>query len=135
LVSGLSDVEYVALMLAQRNLCRREGLGDFRTLLRETTIAPAMLRYLNGDENTGDAPNENYSRELLELFGLGIGNYTEQDILNGAVALSGWTVELVGQGTPEDPTRGVARFVPRLHDDTPQRYLGRTGVRDLDTVI
>jgi len=135
LVSGLSDVGFVPLILAQLNLYRRRGLGDFRTLLRETTIDPAMLRYLNGDENTGDAPNENYSRELLELFGLGIGNYTEEDIRTGAVALSGWTVELVGQGTIEDPTRGAARFVPRLHDDTPQRYLGRTGVRDLDTVI
>ena len=135
LVSGLSDVGFVPIMLAQLNLYRRRGLGDFRTLLRETTIDPAMLRYLNGDENTGDAPNENYSRELLELFGLGIGNYTEEDIRTGAVALSGWTVELVGQGTLEDPTRGAARFVPRLHDDTPQRYLGRTGVRDLDTVI
>lgn len=135
LVSGLSDVGFVPILLTQLNLYRRLGLGDFRTLLREATIDPAMLRYLNGDENTGEAPNENYSRELLELFGLGIGNYTEEDIRTGAVALSGWTVELVGQGTLEDPTRGAARFVPRLHDATPQTYLGRSGVRDVDTVI
>lgn len=135
LVSGLSEVGFVPILLAQLNLFRRSALGDLRTLLRETTVDPAMLRYLNGDENTGTAPNENFSRELLELFGLGIGNYTEEDIRTGAKALSGWTVELVGGGTLTDPTRGVARFVPRLHDDTPQTYLGRRGVHDVDTVI
>jgi uncharacterized protein (DUF1800 family) len=76
----------------QNNLFRQHAFGNFIDLTKNITIDPAMLIYLNGNASTGSAPNENYARELQELFTLGIGNYTEDDIKNMASALSGWRV-------------------------------------------
>lgn len=102
------------------------GMGSFRDLLRALTLDQAMLFWLNGDVNTGQNPNENYGRELLELFTVGVGNHTEDDVQAAARALTGWRVQ-----------RGTARvvFVKRRHDDTPQTLLGVSGVHDVDTVI
>jgi uncharacterized protein (DUF1800 family) len=102
------------------------GMGSFADLLKALTLDPAMLFWLNGDVNTGANPNENYGRELLELFTVGIGNHTEDDVQAAARALTGWRVE-----------RGTGRviFVKRRHDDTAQTLLGMTGVHDVDTVI
>lgn len=130
LVSALSEVRDPALMVSQLRLFRRHALdGDLGTLLREVTVDPAMLVYLNGARSTGDAPNENFSRELLELFALGIGNYTEADVQAGARALTGWTIPRRGR------FEGSAVFAPRRHDNTPQTYLGSDDVRDVDTVV
>ncbi|MGE5357115.1 MAG: DUF1800 domain-containing protein [Deltaproteobacteria bacterium] len=83
---------------------RKHALGNFKELVKEITIDPAMLEYLNGNENTATAPNENYARELLELFTIGKGalagpedytNYTEKDIREIARSLSGWTIDRV----------------------------------------
>lgn len=69
---------------------RRNALGNFRTFVIDITLDPAMLRYLNGTENTKDKPNENYGRELMELFTLGRGFYTEPDVKEVARVLTGW---------------------------------------------
>ena len=103
-----------------------EGLGDFRTLLRAVTLDSAMLVYLDGTDSRKGDVNENYGRELLELFALGVGNYSEDDVRAGAAALTGWHVYR------RDTT---VSFQPRIHDDTPQHYLGRDGVHDVDSVI
>jgi uncharacterized protein (DUF1800 family) len=126
LVSAITDVKNPQFMVDQMRLFRTEGRGPFLGLLTAVTVDPAMLLYLNGNESTAAAPNENYSRELLELFTIGRGEYTEDDIAAGARALSGWRV-----------VRGssVASFIPRRHDDRPQRYLGVDGVHDLATVV
>ena len=80
------------LMLAQNRLLRRNALGRFDRLLVEITANPAMLIWLSGTDNRKDAPNENYGRELMELFTLGEGNgYTEHDVREQARALTGWT--------------------------------------------
>jgi uncharacterized protein (DUF1800 family) len=123
-VSALDKVRIARAMVEQVRLFRRAGLGPFRELLRSVTIDPAMLIYLDLRTSTGEQPNENYARELLELFALGEGNYTEADVKAGAAALTGW-------GLTEDG----AQFRPRQHDDTPQTYLGVEGVHDLDTVV
>jgi len=135
LVSSVAVVAFTPAMVDQVNLFRRLGLGRFADLLRAVTIDPAMLRYLDGDESSGTAPNENYAREMLELFALGIGQYTEADVQAGARALTGWRVRLDQVGPEVDPFRTTAWFDPSAHDDTPQRYLDREGVHDLDTVI
>lgn len=132
---GELDASLVPMMTAQLNLFRRAGMGSFATLLRAITIDPAMLSYLDGGQSTGTSPNENYAREMLELFALGIGEYTEADVAAGARALTGWRVRLEQTGSSIDPTRAIAYFDPSIHDDTPQHYLGRTGVHDLGTVI
>jgi uncharacterized protein (DUF1800 family) len=74
----------------QNQTWRRMALGSFRDLLYQVTIDPGMLRYLDLATSTGRAPNENYSRELMELFTMGVGNFTEDDVRSGAKALSGW---------------------------------------------
>lgn len=125
-VSTIAVVKQPKLMVGQLQLLGQFGLGDFRTLLRAVSIDPAMLVYLDGIKNKKNAVNENYGRELLELFGLGIGNYTEADVRAAAEALTGWGID---RGT------GQARFAPRQHDDKAQTLLGRSGVHDLDTVI
>jgi uncharacterized protein (DUF1800 family) len=134
LVSSASDVPFTPMMTGQIGLFRRRGLGSFRTLLREATIDAGMLQYLNGGESTGSNPNENYAREMLELFALGIGKYGEEDVQAGAKALTGWRIRL----TPIDAVEEFAVsvwFDPASHDDAPQQYLGRSGVHDLDSVI
>lgn len=125
-VSALPEVKNPQLMVDQLRLFRTLGRGGFGDLVEAVTTDPAMLLYLDGNDSTGDAPNENYSRELLELFTLGHGAYTEDDIAAGARALSGWRVQR---------TTGAASFVPRRHDDTPQSYLGVDGVHDVASVV
>jgi len=125
-VSALDKVKIARLMVDQVRLFRSAGLGSFADLLHAVTIDPAMLLYLDGTDSTGDHPNENYAREVLELFTLGLGTYTEDDVKAGAAALTGWRVRR-GQG--------VAEFVARRHDDTPRTYLGVDGVHDVDTVV
>ena len=85
-----AKVQDVRLMLRQNELFRAHGLGDFRELLRLVAVDPAMLVWLDGDENRAGQPNENFARELLELFALGIGNYTEDDVREAARAFTGW---------------------------------------------
>jgi len=69
---------------------RKNALGNFRDMLYQVTIDPGMLRYLDLGQSTGKAPNENYSRELMELFTMGVGTFTEDDVRAGAKALAGW---------------------------------------------
>lgn len=101
------------------NLLRTHALGNFRTLAEEVTVAPSMLLYLNGNENSRQAPNENYARELLELFTIGRGeaagpgdytNYTEDDVVQMARALTGWRARFLDTGLPE------GSFVANRHD-------------------
>jgi uncharacterized protein (DUF1800 family) len=82
------------LMVRQQALLREHALGNFRTLLQAITVDGAMLNWLDGNYSSPDDPNENYARELMELFALGLdAGYTERDIRNGAIALSGWWVD------------------------------------------
>lgn len=125
-VSALDKVRVARLLVEQARLFRRAGLGSFRDLVRAVTLDPAMLIYLDLRTSTGSEPNENYSRELLELFALGEGSYSEADVQAGARALTGWTFYNLDGGV---------KFAPRRHDDTPRTYLGVDGVHDLDSVL
>ena len=126
LVSSLGTVNHPQLMADQIRLLRSGGGGDYADLLRSITIDAAMLVYLDGRSSTAEAPNENYGRELLELFSLGVGNYTEDDVKAASRALTGWVVS-------REPFE--VRFLPRRHDDTPVTLLGDPDVHDVDTVI
>ncbi len=126
LVSGLGKVPVPEFMVDQLRLYAAAGGGSYPDLLRAVTTDRAMLVYLDGRTSTADAPNENYGRELLELFALGVGNYTEADVLAAANALTGWVV---------GPRLATARFVPSRHDGSPQTLLGVDGVRDVDSVV
>ncbi|MDP9017084.1 MAG: DUF1800 domain-containing protein, partial [Candidatus Eremiobacteraeota bacterium] len=82
-----------ALMAAQINLFTAQGLGNFRTLLLEVARGPAMLVWLDNRSNYKAHPNENFAREVMELFALGLGNYTEDDVKAAARAFTGWTLD------------------------------------------
>jgi uncharacterized protein (DUF1800 family) len=113
------------MMWNQHMLLRNNALGNFRTLLQQLTIDPAMLIYLDGDPSVVTAPNENYSREVMELFAMGPGNYTETDVRNGAKALAGWDVNW---------ETGVATFYPQYALTTPVTFLGKS-VKRYDEVV
>ena len=124
---SLQVVRYLPAMLDHLDLCWSLGRGDFRELIRAVTTDPAMLVFLDGTTSTGAAPNENYGRELLELYTVGINNFTEADVKAAAVALTGWVVR--------PRFDWDVRFVPFRHDDTPQTLLGVEGVHDVDTTV
>jgi uncharacterized protein (DUF1800 family) len=115
-----------AMLVNQYNLFRTFALGNFAELTHEVSRDPAMLFYLNGAQNNKRHPNENYARELMELFTLGVGNYTEADVRESARSFTGWTV---------NRATGEAVFVPRLHDDGDKTFLGQTGNFDGDNII
>ena len=112
-------------MVAQVNLFRQFGLGRFPVLLSAVTRDPAMLIWLDNRANAKAHPNENYAREVMELFALGLGAYTEDDVKEAARAFTGWTVDKNQQ----------AAFVPARHDDGIKTVLGKSGRLDADDVI
>jgi uncharacterized protein (DUF1800 family) len=124
--SAIDGAVTPTLMVQQNNLYRQNALGNFAKLTHMVSQDPAMLYYLNGNQNRKQHPNENYARELMELFTLGIGNYTEQDVRESARSFSGWTVTRDTQ---------IAQFAPRLHDDGTKTFLGHTGDFDGDDIV
>ncbi len=111
-----------ASMLQQNQLFRAQGAGKFVDLLIAVSKDPAMLHWLDGATNVKGHPNENWSREVMELFTLGIGNYTEQDIREGARASTGWTLSYDGQ----------VAYEPKRFDTGSKTILGQTGAFNLD---
>ncbi|MBM3933587.1 MAG: DUF1800 domain-containing protein [SAR202 cluster bacterium] len=106
---------------------RRVGLTNLRTVLVEVSKDPAMIFWLDNNENHRVEPNENYGRELLELFSMGAGNYTEADVKASTQAFTGWTFDqpLVGTVYGKWPTKFV--YHPEDHDDSEKTFLGETG--------
>jgi uncharacterized protein (DUF1800 family) len=110
-------------MLDQNELLRRNALGSFEAMLIDVTKDPAMLVWLSGNSNTKRRPNENYAREMMELFTLGAGRgYTEQDVREQARALTGWRNDYI-QGVG----RTNFRFDPALFDDGLKAIFGKAG--------
>ncbi|MFI5283448.1 MAG: DUF1800 family protein [Candidatus Dormibacterales bacterium] len=128
---------------------RRVAMSDLRSMLVQVTIDPAMLRYLDLATSTGQNPNENYSRELMELFTMGPGNYTEDDVRQSAKALAGWQLpppdslasvavdqaNKVTQRLPVYSTPKTGVFNPRRAFRGSVTYLGQTGSLDTQGVI
>ena len=115
LTSDYRKAARLPFVLQQNELYRTVGRSDFRTLINAVTYDPLMIRYLDLEESTAAAPNENYSRELMELFTLGVGTYTETDVREGARAFSGIRTVLVD-------TNGRRMQPPKLKGSTPAAY-------------
>ncbi len=125
-----------------RLVIRRHALGKFSDLVRASALSPSMLWYLDGRVNQkkhpADHPNENYGRELLELHTLGVhGGYTQQDVMEAARTLTGWTVR---ERSKSRYGVGVVEFNAKLHDDGPKTILGQTlpaggGEKDIERLI
>lgn len=129
---------FVAQPLYTQNAAQRtHALGKFRDLLEAMTLDAAMMMYLNMEDSNAKKPNENFARELLELFTVGIGNYGEKDIKEVARALTGWTLD-APEGAKKRPTVAdagrsfcrdglVPTFVKEKHDAGEKTILGKTG--------
>ena len=122
--TSIQKVNSAALMLAQNQTLRALGGGDFRTLMRTVFTDPAMMLWLDASGSTAAAPNENLARESMELFTLGVGAFTEQDVRQAALALTGWRLNRAS---------GLATFVPRAHAPGPETILGSTAAFDVDS--
>ena len=133
--TGNSKVDNLNHLNIQIQMFRDHGLGNYRDLLVRVAQNPAMIFWLDNNENHGSSINENYGREILELFSMGIGNYTEDDIKNAARAFTGWTYE---QPIPLYPygQRDV-EFLFRAddHDNDEKTFLGHTGNLDGNDII
>ena len=114
--TSLAKVQNARAMLGQYRLAYRYALGSFRELLRGMSFDPAMMVWLDTTQNKKGKPNENYARELMELFSLGIGNYTEADIREAAKAFTGYEVKA-----------GAMAFDEAQHDPGPKTVFGKTG--------
>jgi uncharacterized protein (DUF1800 family) len=115
------------LMLDQNSTFRKHALGSFRELLLDATADPAMLQWLNGNKNAKGRPNENYARELMELFTLGAGGgaYSETDVREQARALTGWRSRRVKGVGPTD-----FRYDPKFHDEGMKTVFTQSGNYD-----
>ena len=116
-------------LMMQNQLFRQYALGNVRELTLHVSQDPAMLRYLDNNVNVKAHPNENYARELMELFTLGIGNYSEQDIRESARAFTGWSFRRDPDGT------GTFVFNRNRHDDGVKTFLGRSGNFDGSDIV
>lgn len=112
-----TSVPYGYLMQQQNNLLRSHALGNFREMIHAVSKDPAMIVYLNNQQNVKDHPNENFAREVMELFTLGEGNYSEKDIKEAARAFTGWSMSKVGEFV----------FNEENHDAGEKEFMGRKG--------
>ena len=124
--TSLQKVGDPKAMLEQNKLLRRLAFGNFETLLLSVSKDPAMIIYLDNQENQKGRPNENYAREVMELFTLGIGNYTENDIKEAARAFTGWHT---------NQKRTAFFFDDKNHDDGEKKVLGQSGNLNGDDVV
>ena len=133
--TGNSKIDNPPEMTRQIDMFRRCGMGNYRDLLVELAKDPAMIYWLDNNENHKDAPNENWGRELLELFSMGQGNYTEEDVYECSRAFTGWTI------APKIPRLPLNRFLWSFqykaedHDDTEKVFLGHRGAFNGEDII
>ena len=134
--TGYPKVIHGKALSDQTRMLRRHGMGNFKTLLIELSKDPAMIIWLDNQDNHKDSINENYGRELLELFSMGVGNYTEDDIKECARAFTGWTIgnreymELRSQRDSDWPYGRISwhfEYNPEDHDDGEKVFLGQRG--------
>ena len=119
--------EHSPSIITQIDMFREVGLSDMRTILVALARDPAMNYWLDNCENHADQPNENWGRELLELFSMGVDNYTEDDIKNAARAFTGWTFTQPIPLYPHGYYGSEFQYLPEDHDETPKTFLGHTG--------
>ena len=118
------------VMLQQNELLRKNALGSFRTLISEVSKDPAMILWLDNQQNVKGHANENFAREVMELFTLGIGHYSEKDVQEGARAFTGWSLARKGKDQPAEFV-----FRPARHDFGPKTYLGNSGNFNGDDIL
>ena len=142
--TGYTKLNQPRAILRQIDTFRRYGLGSFRDLLVRVSRDPAMIFWLDNKDNHRDAVNENYGRELLELFSMGVGNYTEDDVRQASRAFTGWTMRndtLHASRVARDSVWPYGRldwqfqYRDEDHDDAPKTFLGQTSAFNGEDII
>ena len=142
--TGYTKVNQPRSLLRQLEMFRRYGLGSFRELLVQVSRDPAMIFWLDNKDNHKDGVNENYGRELLELFSMGVGNYTEDDVRQASRAFTGWTIRNATLHTARlsrDSVWPYGRIDMQFqyrdddHDDGEKTFLGETSAFDGGDII
>ena len=138
--TGYSKLEHGLQIGLQIDMFREHGLGNFRDLLVQLSKDPAMIFYLDNCESHIQAVNENYGRELLELFSMGVGmdgrfNYTEDDVKACARAFTGWSIAPSLPVYPHDRLAWRFGYYPTDHDESEKTFLGQTGRWNGEDVI
>ena len=125
--TGVSKVDHWDEIDDMLDLFRDRGMGSYRDLLAEVAKNPAMIYWLDNNENHADAVNENWGRELLELFSMGVGSYTEVDVRECSRAFTGWTMSPKLPRFPMNRFDWYFEYREEDHDDTDKTFLGHTG--------
>lgn len=142
--TGYAKVIHGKALSDQTRMFRTFGMGNFKDLLIQLSKDPAMIIWLDNQDNHDGAINENFGRELLELFTMGVGNYTERDIKECARAFTGWTIanceymELRSQRDSDWPYGRIAwhfKYHPEDHDDGEKEFLGQRGCFNGEDII
>ena len=133
--TGVSKVDHWDEIADMIDMFRDNGLGCYKDLLVEVAKSPAMIFWLDNNENHARAVNENWGRELLELFSMGVGSYTEDDVYECSRAFTGWTMDYKLPRFPYGRFDWSFRYRPEDHDDGEKVFLGETGRFNGEDVI
>ena len=133
--TGNSKVDKCDNLLSQIQMFRDYGMGNYRELLVELAKNPAMIFWLDNNESHKKAPNENWGRELLELFSMGVGNYTEKDVFECSRAFTGWTIAAKFPRYPYGTRPWQFEYRPEDHDYTDKTFLGHEGPFNGEDII
>ena len=133
--TGVGKNQHILASALQIDMLRRVGLSNMREILLELSKDPAMIFWLDNNENRKGEPNENYGRELLELFSMGVGNYTEDDIKDCSRAFTGWTFTQPPPLYPQGYYPAHFVFIEEEHDNGEKTFLGHTGNLNGDDII
>ena len=133
--TGNSKIDNCDQMLEQLVMFRKFGMGNYREMLVELSKNPAMLYWLDNNENHRDAVNENWGRELLELFSMGVSNYTEVDVREASRAFTGWTIAAKLPRQPFGRFPWAFEYLAEDHDDGEKTFLGHTGDLNGEDII
>ena len=133
--TGVGKNQHILASALQIDMLRRVGLSNMREILLELSKDPAMIFWLDNNENRKGEPNENYGRELLELFSMGVGNYSEDDIKDCSRAFTGWTFTQPPPLYPQGYYPAHFVFIEEEHDEGEKTFLGHTGNLNGDDII
>ena len=133
--TGGSKLDHWHEMVNQIDLFRQAGMGNYRDLLLELARNPAMIFWLDNCDNHAAAVNENWGRELLELFSMGVGNYTEEDVRECSRAFTGWTIAASIPRNAHGRYDWEFEYQPEDHDEGEKTFLGHTGNFDGADII
>ena len=133
--TGVAKVDHYDEIQDMIDMFREKGLGHYKEILMSVAKSPAMIYWLDNNENHADSVNENWGRELLELFTMGVGNYTEVDVRECSRAFTGWTLEHKLPRFHMGRWDWEFKFIPEDHDYKEKEFLGHTGNFDGEGII